>query len=49
MAPKVSLIELLYALQSSGSFNGGSVDLKNLATSLENSFNIDLSDYYRVY
>lgn len=48
-ASKVSLIELLYALQSSGSFNGGSVDLKNLATSLENSFNIDLGNYYRVF
>ena len=48
-ASKVSLIELLYALQSSGSFNGGSVDLKNLATSFENLFSIDLGNYYRAF
>jgi hypothetical protein len=29
--------------------NGGSVDLKNLTTSLGNSFNIDLGNYYRVF
>lgn len=48
-ASKVSLIELLYALQSSGSFNNGSIDLKNLAIDLENLFNIDLGNYYRVF
>lgn len=48
-ASKVSLIELLYALQSSGSFNNGSVDLKSLATIFENLFNIDLGNYYRVF
>lgn len=48
-ASKVSLIELLYALQSSGSFNNGSIDLKSLATSLENLFNIDLGNYYRAF
>ena len=48
-ASKVSLIELLYALQSSGCFNNGSIDLKNLATNFENLFNIDLGNYYRVF
>jgi len=48
-ASKISLIELLYALQSSGSFNNGSIDLKNLASGLENLFNIDLGNYYRVF
>ena len=48
-ASKVSLIELLYALQSSGSFNNGSIDLKNLAIDLENLFNIDLGNYYRAF
>lgn len=48
-ASKVSLIELLYALQSSGSFSNGSIDLKNLATNFENLFNIDLGNYYRVF
>jgi hypothetical protein len=48
-ASKVSLIELLYSLQSFGSFNNGSIDLKSLATSLENLFNIDLGNFYRVF
>jgi hypothetical protein len=48
-ASKASLIELLYALQTSGSFNNGSIDLKSLATSLENLFDIDLGNYYRVF
>ena len=46
---KVSLIELLYALQSTGSINGGTIDVKNLAINLENYFNIDLGNYYRVF
>lgn len=48
-ASKVSLIELLYALQSAGSFNNGSIDLKNLASSFENLFEIDLGNLYRVF
>ncbi|HET7118868.1 MAG TPA: RteC domain-containing protein [Hanamia sp.] len=48
-ASKVSLIELLYALQSSGSFNNGSIDLKNLASSFEKIFDIDLGNFYRVF
>lgn len=48
-ASKVSLIELLYALQSSSSVNNGSTDLKNLATLFENIFDIDLGNYYRVF
>ena len=46
---KVSLIELLYALQSAGSINGGSIDVKNLANNFENYFNVDLGNYYRVF
>ena len=46
---KVSLIELLYALQSSGSFNNGALDLKNLASAFEGLFQIDLGNYYRVF
>lgn len=48
-ASKVSLIELLYALQSSGSINNGSIDLKDLAINLQILFNIDLGNYYRVF
>lgn len=46
---KVSLIELLYALQSTGSFNSGTIDIKRLAIHLEHFFNIDLGNYYRVF
>ncbi|MEO7044123.1 MAG: RteC domain-containing protein, partial [Ferruginibacter sp.] len=48
-ASKVSLVELLYALQSAVSCNNGNIDLKQLATHLENLFNIDLGNYYRVF
>ena len=46
---KVSLIELLYALQSTGSFNRGTIDVKSLATHLEKFFNVELGNYYRVF
>ena len=46
---KVSLIELLYAIQSTGSINRGTIDVKSLAINLENYFNIDLGNYYRVF
>lgn len=46
---KVSLIELLYALQSTGSFNKGTIDVKSLATYLEKFFNVELGNYYRVF
>ncbi len=46
---KVSLVELLYALQSAGSCNNGNIDLKQLARHFESIFNIDLGNYYRVF
>ncbi|KAA9038707.1 tetracycline regulation of excision, RteC [Ginsengibacter hankyongi] len=46
---KVSLVELLYALQSAGSCNNGTIDLKQLASHFEALFNIDLGNYYRVF
>jgi RteC protein len=46
---KVSLVELLYAIQSTGSCNNGNIDLKQLANHFENLFNIDLGNYYRVF
>ncbi len=46
---KVSLVELLYALQSAGSCNNGNIDLKQLAKHFECIFNIDLGNYYRVF
>ena len=46
---KVSLIELLYALQSTGSCNNGTIDIKQLASHLQMLFNVDLGNYYRVF
>lgn len=48
-ASKVSLVELLYALQSTGSCNNGTIDLKQLANHFEKIFNVDLGNYYRVF
>lgn len=48
-ASKVSLVELLYALQSAGACNNGNIDLKQLASLFERIFNIDLGNYYRVF
>ena len=46
---KVSLVELLYALQSAGSFNNGSIGIKTLASELQLLFNVDIGNYYRVF
>jgi len=46
---KVSLVELLYALQSTGSFNNGSIGIKTLASELQSLFNVDIGNYYRVF
>jgi len=48
-ASKVSLIELLYALHGSGSFNRGKIDIKQIATGFEKLFQINLGNYYRVF
>ena len=46
---KAGLIELLYALQSTGVFNNGASDLKQLASFFEQAFNIELGNYYNVF
>lgn len=46
---KTDLIELIYALQSSGAINNGKTDIKQLAQVCEQLFDIDLGDYYRSY
>ncbi len=46
---KVALVELIYALYSTGSFNNGNADLKSLSFYFENVFNIELGDIYRTY
>ncbi|QNM85859.1 RteC domain-containing protein [Polaribacter pectinis] len=46
---KTDLIELIYALHSSGSINSGTADIKEMASACEQMFNIDLGDYYRTF
>ena len=48
-ASKVSLIELIYALQTQGVFNNKSADIKDIAAFFETTFNIELGDYYRTF
>ncbi|MBX2896825.1 MAG: RteC domain-containing protein [Cyclobacteriaceae bacterium] len=45
---KASLIELIYALHSAKVFNQGVADIKHVASTFENLFNISLGNYYRV-
>lgn len=46
---KTDLIELIYALQAAGVFNKKDADVKQIATHLENAFNVSLGNYYRVF
>lgn len=47
--PKISLIELMYALQVSGVFNKSATDVKMIATYFEKIFNVDLGNFYRTF
>ena len=46
---KVDLVELTYALHSSGLVNNGQANLNELAQSLEKFFGLELGDIYRVF
>lgn len=46
---KVALIELIYALHTAGSFNRGTLELKELAETISEIFNIELGDFYRTW
>ena len=41
---KVSLVELLYALQSTGSFNNRSIGIKTLSSELQSLFDVDIGE-----
>jgi hypothetical protein len=43
---KTELTELIYALDSCGAINSGTADIKELALAFEQTFNIDLGNYY---
>ena len=46
---KNALIELGYALVSSGDINHGNIEIKEFMEYLSSVFNIDLGDYYDAY
>ncbi|KUG10698.1 MULTISPECIES: RteC domain-containing protein [Weeksellaceae] len=46
---KTSLIELIYSLQSQGSIDNGNADIKIIAKTFENMFNVNLGDFYHSY
>lgn len=46
---KTELIELIYALHSSGAINSGTADIKEMALVFEQLFNIDLGNYYHTF
>jgi len=46
---KAALIELIYALQTSGVCNNGAIDVKQLARHFEQFFNIKLDNFYRTF
>lgn len=46
---KTDLIELIYALHSSGVVNSGTADIKELASICEQIFNIELGNYYHTF
>ncbi|AOW18140.1 hypothetical protein LPB03_12055 [Polaribacter vadi] len=46
---KTDLVELIYALQKSGAINNGTADVKEIASTLEQHFNINLGNYYHTF
>ncbi|MUP46539.1 hypothetical protein E0K83_12400 [Gramella sp. BOM4] len=46
---KTALVELIYALYSSGDLNHGTADLQTIASSFEDFFNIKLDNIYKTY
>lgn len=46
---KTALTELIYALYSHGVFNNGNTDIKLIAKIFEDTFNIELGDFYHTF
>ncbi len=48
-ANKVDLVEVIYALNAAKAINNGEIDIKEMASTFETVFNIELGDYYRTF
>ena len=46
---KIALVELIYALQASGSINNGNTSIKDVKETFEKIFEIELDDCYRLF
>ena len=46
---KVGLIELIYAMAEAKVINNGNIDIKEIASTFEKLFKIDLGDFYRSF
>ena len=46
---KTDLVELIYALQSSGAIRNGQIEIKKIAIICEKLFDLDLGNFYRTY
>lgn len=46
---KTDLVELIYALYSSGSINKGTAEIKDIARITERIFKVDLGNYYHTF
>ncbi|PSK90794.1 RteC domain-containing protein [Taibaiella chishuiensis] len=46
---KAALVELIYAIIAKGSVNFGKVEIKQLVSAIEQTFNVNLGNFYRVF
>lgn len=46
---KAAFVEIVYALQVSGSINSGKADIKDVCSAMEKAFNYEVVDLYRAY
>lgn len=46
---KIDLVELIYAIHSSGSINNGAIEIREIALACEKIFNIELGNYYHTF
>lgn len=46
---KTALVELGYALHANGSVNNGNTDIKSVMNTLQDVFQIELGDHYKIY
>lgn len=46
---KTAMIEMIYAMHYQNVFDNGNIDIRLIAKHFENTFNVDLGDFYHTY